>query len=85
MAPEYTPWQIVLKDGRVLIGLPRRKGGTAEAYLGKDGREFTVKKAEMEYHRELRQSLMPEKLLDALTVQELRDLFAFLTARAAMN
>ena len=78
MAPQYTPWQIVTNDGKQLVGLPRRKGGNAEAYLGLDGKEFTVKKPDIEFHREMPKSIMPEGLLQNLTKQELRDLFAFL-------
>ena len=78
MAPQYTPWQIVTNDGKQLVGLPRRKGGKSEAYLGLDGKEFSVKKPDIEFHREMPKSIMPEGLLQNLTRQELRDLFAFL-------
>ena len=82
MAPQYTPWQIVTTNGKTLIGLPRRKGGSAEAYLGIDGKEFLVKKPNIESHREMPTSIMPEGLLQELTVQELNDLFAFITSSA---
>jgi hypothetical protein len=79
MAPQYTPWQIVTTDGKTLIGLPRRKGGNQEAYLGIDGKEFSVKKPDIEFHREMPTSIMPEGLLQSLTVQEVNDLMAFIT------
>ncbi len=78
MAPQYTPWTILTKDGRTLTGLPRRKGGNQEAYLGIDGKEFTVQKPDIEFHKESNTSLMPAELLQNLTDQEIRDLFAFL-------
>ncbi len=78
MAPQYTPWQIVTKDGKTLVGLPRRKGGNQEAYLGIDGKEFSVKKPNIELHREMPTSIMPEGLLQTLTDQELNDLIAFI-------
>lgn len=78
MAPQYTPWQIVTTDGKILTGLPRRKGGTQEAYLGVDGKEFTVKKDQIEIHREASKSVMPDDLLKSLTPQEIADLLAFL-------
>jgi len=78
MAPQYTPWIIVTTDGRKLTGLPRRKGGNSEAYLGINGKEFSVNKADIELHKESRTSIMPEGLLHNLTTKELRDLFAFL-------
>jgi putative heme-binding domain-containing protein len=77
MAPQYTPWMIVTTDGKTHVGLPRRKGGSAEAYLGEDGQEFTLKKSQIEFHREMTKSLMPEGLLNLLTLQELNDLLAF--------
>ncbi len=80
MAPQYTTWTIVTTDGRVLTGLPRRKGGTAEAYLGIDGKEFSLKKNEIESHRESEISLMPQGLLKNLTLHELRSLFVFMIA-----
>ena len=80
MAPQYTPWQIVTTDGRIVTGLPRRKGGSAEAYLGIDGKEFRLKKEDIDEHRESAVSLMPEGLLQGLTIQEIRDLIAFLEA-----
>lgn len=81
MAPQYTPWMIVTTDGKTHIGLPRRKGGSAEAYLGEDGQEFTIQKRQIEFHREMTKSLMPEGLLNLLTRQELNDLLAFITRR----
>ena len=78
MAPHFTPWQIVTKDGKTWLGLPRRKGGSREAYLGIDGREFILNKDDIEHHQETTTSIMPEGLLQNLTAQELSDLFAFI-------
>jgi putative heme-binding domain-containing protein len=80
MAPQYTPWIIVTKAGKTVTGLPRRKGGSGEAYLGIDGKEFTLKKSQIAFHRESDTSLMPAQLLDALTTTEISDLLAFLTS-----
>lgn len=80
MAPQFTPWQVVTTDGKQLLGLPRRKGGNSEAYLGIDGREFSLKNDQIESRHEATVSIMPAELLQQLTRQELADLFAFLTA-----
>ena len=82
MAPQYTPWQIVTTDGKILVGLPRRKGGNQEAYLGIDGKEFLVKKPDIELHREMATSIMPDGLLQNLTLHELNDLIAFIVSGA---
>ena len=49
-----------------------------KADLGLDGKEFTVKKKDIAFHSESKTSIMPAGLLQQLTRQELRDLFAFL-------
>jgi hypothetical protein len=80
IAPQFTPWRIVTTDGKVLTGLPRRKGGNAEAYLGLDGKEFVLQQDQIEFRQELTTSIMPKELLNSLTIPELRDLIAFLIA-----
>ncbi|MDH3582943.1 MAG: HEAT repeat domain-containing protein, partial [Phycisphaerae bacterium] len=78
VAPEYRPWEIKLTDGRALVGLPLRKGGRAETYLGLDGRAFSVRKNEIKSHGELPTSIMTPGLVHTMTPLELRDLIAFL-------
>ena len=82
MAPQYTLWTIVTTEGKTLVGLPRRKGGNSEAYLGLDGKEFSLNKDQIEFRHEAKKSIMPDDLLRALTTQEVRDLFAFLTCQS---
>jgi putative heme-binding domain-containing protein len=81
MAPQFTPWQIVTTDGKQHLGLPRRKGGNSEAYLGIDGKEFSLKVTDIESRHEAMVSIMPADLLQQLTRQELADLFAFVSAK----
>ena len=82
MAPEYTPWMILLKDGRTLMGLPRTKGAGTSTYFGVDGKQFAVRHDEVEFQREVAESIMPADLLQLLTPGELRDLFAYLQRAA---
>lgn len=78
MSPEYTPWMILMKDGRTLVGLPRTKGHGMATYFGVDGKQFSVRQEEMEFQREVAESIMPGDLLQMLTPGEVRDLFAYL-------
>ncbi|MEM7145865.1 MAG: PVC-type heme-binding CxxCH protein [Verrucomicrobiota bacterium] len=78
LAPQFMPWRIVTKDGASHIGLPLRKGGTREAYLGADGKEFALNKTDIVEHEELSMSLMPAGLLSPLSPEEIRDLFAYI-------
>lgn len=77
VAPEYTAWTLVTADGKQHTGLALRKGGSKEVYLGIDGNEFTLLKDDIVHRAEAERSFMPEGLLQVLTVQELRDLLAF--------
>ncbi|MEM0896772.1 MAG: PVC-type heme-binding CxxCH protein [Verrucomicrobiota bacterium] len=78
VAPQFLPWTITMKDGGTHVGLPLRKGGTRESYLGVDGKEFSLKKEEIVTHEEMQMSLMPAGLLDPLTKEEIRNLLAYL-------
>jgi putative membrane-bound dehydrogenase-like protein len=65
-------------DGRLVTGLKVADTAAGITVRGSDGTDTTVPRAEIESAEPLAQSLMPENLLDALSEQELRDLFAYL-------
>jgi putative heme-binding domain-containing protein len=81
VAPAYRQWRIELKDGTEQIGIALRKGSHSEDYLGADGKQFTVKLADVESRDEIETSMMPEGLAQTLTAKELRDVMAFLLQR----
>ena len=68
----------VTTDGRVLTGL--LAGSTAETItlLDAKNKRTVLNRADVEELRESTVSLMPEKLLDELTDQQIRDLLAYL-------
>ncbi len=78
IAPQYLPWQVQKTDGTSMMGFVLRKGGNREAYLGIDGKEFSVNKAEIVSSTEVDISLMPPGLLMPLQPEEIRDLLAYL-------
>lgn len=78
IAPQYLPWQVTTKDGTAKVGFVLRKGGVQEVYLGLDGNEFSVPKAQIVRSEELPISLMPPGLLMPLQPSEIRDLIAYL-------
>ena len=51
--------------------------------LDANNKRTVLNRNELEELHESETSLMPEKLLDALSDQQIRDLFAFLSAEAA--
>lgn len=76
--PQYISHIAVTTDGRVLTGL--LAGSTAETItlLDAKNKRTILNRADVEELRESTVSLMPEKLLDELTDQQIRDLIAYL-------
>jgi hypothetical protein len=60
------------------MGFVLRKAGAQEVYIGIDGNEFTVPKAQITHSEELPFSIMPPGLLLPLQPTEIRDLIAYL-------
>jgi putative heme-binding domain-containing protein len=79
---EYTNFVVVTADGRTLTGLVADQDTRTLTLRGADGRTTLLDRDDIEELRALPVSLMPERLLDDLGEQGLRDLFAHLTSRA---
>lgn len=80
IAPRYVPWSLVTADGKVFSGLlvgVDRDG--REVYVDAQRRRMHVAPEEIDVRKQLAVSIMPEGLLDRLTDQEVRDLFALLS------
>jgi putative heme-binding domain-containing protein len=77
ISDQYRSVTIVTKQGQQITGLPAPQGDTVTV-LQNDGMKVTLKKSEIEQQLASLISVMPERLLDMLTKEEIRDLFAFL-------
>ena len=73
---------IVTSKGQQITGLAAPQGDTVTV-LQNDGTKVTLKKSEIEQQLASLISVMPERLLDMLTKEEIRDLFAFLESEPA--
>jgi putative membrane-bound dehydrogenase-like protein len=84
IGPLYVPWKILTVDGQVLTGLKLHAPGigTALRFQGADGNHFEVKLSDIEDQEPVQQSIMPAGLEQSMSVQELRDLIAFLVGEA---
>lgn len=71
---------IATKDGRTLDGFKVDDDGKVFVLRGIDGQNNVIPVDEIKARRVSPKSLMPEGLLDSLTDQELKDLFAFLAS-----
>ncbi len=82
VAPRYRAWMLERWDGQLDLGLPvettGRHGGGAQTFMGTDGQLFEIPLADLKARHPWVTSLMPAKLDRRLTIQEMRDLIAFL-------
>ena len=76
----FENYLIVTKDGRTLDGFKVDEDNKVFILRGIDGQNNVVPLDQIKTRRVSPKSLMPEGLLDGLTDQELRDLFAFLAS-----
>jgi putative heme-binding domain-containing protein len=75
--PDYLSYTVVLKDGRVLVGVIHTAGDTISIGDSK-GVTTTLKRAEVEEMHPSAVSAMPEKLPEQLGPERMRDLLTFL-------
>lgn len=74
----YTAYLVSTTDGRTLSGILIEQDPQVVVLRGSDGRDATLRRAEIEEMAAVGTSIMPEGLLRPLGDKELRDLFAFL-------
>ena len=79
--PDYIPYTVALKDGRVLTGVVRSDPGGMLRVLDTNAQETRVEVSEVEELRPSATSVMPVGLVGAIGEQGMRDLIAFLTAK----
>jgi putative heme-binding domain-containing protein len=76
----FETYLITTKDGRALNGFKVEENDQAFVIRGIDGQNIVIPIDQIRSRKVSPRSLMPEGLLDALSDQELRDLFAFLAS-----
>ncbi|QDV18629.1 Cytochrome c [Gimesia panareensis] len=79
IAPQFTVWTFLMESGKVINGLILGEANKDNLTVGTvDGKVLTIKRNQIEEQIPQKASLMPEKLSERLTKQELRDLIAYL-------
>jgi putative membrane-bound dehydrogenase-like protein len=76
--PEFVAWVVNLKDGRALTGLVAESSPKAVTLLNEKNERTVLARDKIDDMAASPVSLMPEKILDPLSEQEIRDLFAYL-------
>ncbi len=74
----YQYYMVETNDGRSLSGFLVERDTQIVVLRGLEGEDITLRAAEIKGLRPMGRSLMPEGLLENLTDQQLRDLFAYL-------
>jgi putative heme-binding domain-containing protein len=82
ISDQYRSTTIVTKRGQRIDGLAAVQGDNVTV-LQADGSKTTLRKKDIDQQFSSLVSVMPEKLLDLLTKQEIADLFAFLESEPA--
>jgi len=84
IAPHFATWLIVTTSGKSMVGMLVHEEATGEqTYSDQKGELTTFKPGEIESRKVQQSSIMPEGLDKQLTVQEFRDLLAYLQLQAS--
>ena len=85
VAPDFVPWMFVLKDGRRLTGVIVEENNGMVLLGDTTGVVTKIKVPDIDRRILQKGSVMPDKLADLLTQQELRDLIAFLIQNGTLE
>jgi putative heme-binding domain-containing protein len=81
----FETWIVSTDDGRIVSGFLFDQDANVIVLRGADGQNITVPRATVEEMTKSPTSLMPTGLLDELSEQEIRDLFAYLRLSQPLN
>jgi putative heme-binding domain-containing protein len=80
IAPQFTTWTVAKTDGTVATGILLEQSPEGAIVLGDaEGRLIAIKDHEISERKPQPTSIMPDNLAQSMTIQEFRDLLAFLT------
>jgi putative membrane-bound dehydrogenase-like protein len=78
ISPEFQGYRVVLKNGEELAGLQFHFRGEAATLILSDGREVKFNLTDTSTYGPTEHSLMPDGLIDPMSVSEFQDLIAYL-------
>lgn len=82
---EYMTLRVRLRDGRTVSGLVQEQSAGGLTLVDHNHRATRIQRAEISTEEESPVSVMPEGIIEKLTPQQLRDLFAHLQSGAAVK
>jgi putative heme-binding domain-containing protein len=80
IAPDYVPYTVATRDGRVLAGVVRAEGADAIRVTDTGAKTTTLRRDEIDQIRPSETSIMPVGLAGGLGDPGVRDLIAYLTS-----
>jgi putative membrane-bound dehydrogenase-like protein len=80
VAPHFQPIHMEMADGRTHVGysLGKMSGESKERFMGSDGKEFIIQVRDVVSRQPSPVSIMPQGLEQTMTLDEMRDLLAYL-------
>lgn len=78
ISDQYASKTITTSEGQTITGIVAPLGGSAVAVLQANGEKVTIQKDEISETAPSKKSVMPEGLLNQLSLEEINDLFAYL-------
>ncbi len=86
IAPQFVSWAVVPASGQPLVGMLVHLEATGEqTYVDKEGHTTRFEAGEVESRRPLSTSIMPSGLSGQMTLEEFRNLVAFLRSAGAAD
>ncbi|MGV3484823.1 MAG: PVC-type heme-binding CxxCH protein [Planctomycetaceae bacterium] len=84
IGPMYTTWKVLTTDGRTIAGLKLNGGGVGQSarYLLADATTVDVPMEQIEVQEAAEKSIMPDGLVQQMSIDDLRDLLAYLSQPA---
>lgn len=82
---EFTQFQLLTEDGRVLTGLLENQTPTNITMRGANNQVTVVSRADIDILQAMKTSIMPDGLTQKMTDQEILDLFSYITRRTPVS
>jgi putative heme-binding domain-containing protein len=85
ISDQFASQTVVTNDGKTYVGMVAPSGNGALVVLQANGEKMTIPEDEVESRTRAKVSSMPQGLLNRLSIEEVADLFAYLSGRGASD
>jgi putative heme-binding domain-containing protein len=85
ISDQFASQTVVANDGKTYVGMVAPSGNGALVVLQANGEKMTIPEDEVESRTRAKVSSMPQGLLNRLSIEEVADLFAYLSGRGASD